>query len=121
RRRRQSRCAAPSRNGGVCPCPHRAGVDPLAHRSNPSPRDAARLVEVLVVILSSRGSSLGSSGVSPQRGLTPWREASRATCTSLAILALAASALGCTGEARSASPQQAGTPHGAGTPVAEFV
>ena len=47
--------------------------------------------------------------------------ASRGICTSLAAFALVFSAVGCTGEARSASPQQAGAPRGAGTPVAEFV
>jgi len=46
--------------------------------------------------------------------------ASRGICTSLAVLALASSAAAC-GEARSASPQQAGAPRGTGTPVAEYV
>jgi RND family efflux transporter MFP subunit len=39
----------------------------------------------------------------------------------LGALALASSAVACTGEVRSASPQQAGSPRGPGTPVAEFL
>ena len=45
----------------------------------------------------------------------------RCTVVMFAALALASSAVGCTEEARSAGPQQAGAPRGGGTAVAEFV
>jgi len=63
--------------------------------------------------LSSRPSD--RSGAS--RGISP---RPRGIYTSLAVLTLAASAAACSTEARSASPQQAGAPLAARTPVAEF-
>jgi RND family efflux transporter MFP subunit len=47
--------------------------------------------------------------------------ATRRSLASIAALALASVGVACTGEARSASPQQAGTPRGPANPVAEFV
>jgi len=47
--------------------------------------------------------------------------ATRRSLTLCAALVLGFSGTACTGEARSASPEQAGTPRGAATPVAEFV
>jgi RND family efflux transporter MFP subunit len=79
------------------------------------------------VIQSSVRYGVRPRGRSP-RALTPWRPlssrasaASRGICTSLAALTLASSAVGCGGEARSATAQQAGAPRSTGTPVAEFV
>jgi len=68
------------------------------------------------VIMSSRANAQPGRALSSRASV-----ASRGICTSLVVLAIASSAVGCTEEARSASPQQAGVPLGAKTPVAEFV